>query len=301
MSIIKFKARKNIYSSKQICRYVLTDKGQIEHPFALPILLQNINRLELDTIHRDFLDNHKHAKKRKNGNALLHEIVTLHKDDVGNNKITLEMSQDIMETYIRMRGAEKALVIGKSHNNGQHYHFIIGNNEYRSAKSLRMSHNQMKDLLRRFELWHKAKYPMLTKSIVHTTPEREQNRNKSRDIASENRNNRREKEYAMKMRTPGKKSHKELAFEMTETLLQRASNFSQLVGYIKQIKDLGVYTYRGKIRGILYQERKYTFSTLGISKERLLPLERHKKRLKELQLIKEMHKKTREKSQDLER
>lgn len=70
MAIIKFKTRKNIYTAKQLCRYVLTDRGRMEHPFASPIVLQNINRLELDTMHRDFLDNYnEYANKRINGNA----------------------------------------------------------------------------------------------------------------------------------------------------------------------------------------------------------------------------------------
>ena len=95
------------------------------------------------------------------------------------------------------------------------------------------------------------------------------------------------------MRT-GKKTQKEIAFEITEKLLQKVRNFSELSSYIKQTKGLELYTYRGKIRGVLYQNRKYRFSTLGITKERLLPLKRHQQRLEQLQLIKEMHQKTRE-------
>ena len=301
MAIIKFKTRKNIYSAKQLTRYVLTDKGRIEHPFATPVLLQNINRLELDTMHRDFLDNYNgFANKRTNGNALLHEIVALHKDDVANNEISPEMLQEMMVKYIELRGAKNALVIAKSHDN-QHIHFMLGNNEYRSSKTLRMSHEQMKDLLREFELWHRERFPQLTKSIIHTTPEREKNRQKSRDIARENRNTRREKEYSLTRRTPGKKSQKALVAEMVDMVLQKVRNFSELAHSIKQTKDLQIYTYRGKIRGVLYQERKYRFSTLGIAKERLLPLERHQERLEELQLIKEMHQKSRNHQLELAR
>ena len=72
--IIKFKTRKNIYSAKQLVRYILTDKGNIQHPFEAPIVLQNINRLELNTLHKDFLDNYKHQNKRKGSTALYHEI-----------------------------------------------------------------------------------------------------------------------------------------------------------------------------------------------------------------------------------
>lgn len=292
MAIIKFKTRKNIYSSKQLCRYVLTDRGRIKNPFEAPIFLQNVNRLELDTMHRDFLDNYKeYDKKRANGNALLHEIVAISKEDRAH--ITPEILQDMMYKYIELRGAENALVIAKSHDN-QHIHFMISNNELRSSKTLRMSHEQMKNLLFEFEAWHRAKYPILSHSLVHTIKERKMRR----DIASENRNNRREKEYALKMRTPGKKLNKELACEMVDVLLQKVRNFKELATYIKQTKELEVYSYRDKVRGVLYQSRKYRFSTLGITKERLLPLERHQKRLEELQLIKEMHQKTRDQSME---
>lgn len=292
MAIIKFKARKNIYSAKQLTKYVLTDKGRIKHPFASPIVLQNINRLELKTMHKDFLDNYTYQAKRKGGNALLHEIVAISKND--REHITTEMLQDMMHKYIEMRGAKNALVIAKSHDN-QHIHFMISNNELRSSKTLRMSHEKMKTLLFEFETWHRAKYSQLKNSLVHTLKERQM----SRDIASENRNNRREKEYALKKRTSSKKLQKELASEMVDVLLQKVHNFKELAKYIKQKNELEIYTYRGEIRGILYQNRKYRFSTLGISKERLIPLERHQERLEELQLIKEMHKKTRE--QQMER
>ena len=79
--IHKFKTRKNIYSAKQLVNYILTDKGKILNPFEAPLVLQNINRLELDTIHKDFLENHTYANKRSNGNALLHEIVAISKEE----------------------------------------------------------------------------------------------------------------------------------------------------------------------------------------------------------------------------
>ncbi len=291
--IIKFKARKNksIYSSKQLVSYILLDKGKIEHPFAKPIVLQNINRLELDTIHKDFLENHKYQTKRKDGNAILHEIIAISKED--KTHITIEILQDMMYKYIDLRGAQNALVLAKSHEN--HIHFMIGNNELRSSKSLRMSHEKMKKLLRDFELWHKKKYPQLEHSLVHTVKERKL----KRDIAQENRNNRREKEYAMKMRTGGKMTQKEVIAEMVNELLQRAGNFEQLVKHIEQTKGLEIYSYRGKIRGILFQNRKWRFSTLNVSKDRLSQLEKVQSRLKQLSLIREMHKATREK--ELER
>ena len=93
--IIKFKSRKNIYSAKQLVRYILTDKGKIANPLAGPIVLQNINRLDVDTMHRDFLDNYKYLPQRKNGIAFYHTIIGIAKEDAP--LVTKAMLQDIPE------------------------------------------------------------------------------------------------------------------------------------------------------------------------------------------------------------
>ena len=299
MAILKFKTRKNIYSSKQLARYVLTDQGRIEHPFAEPILMQNIHHFQLETIHRSFLENYKqYAKKRKGGNALLHEIIAISKKDT---EITPEMLKEMMQKYAELRGLHNAVYIMKSHNN-QHIHVMILNNEYKSFKTLRMSHIKMKTLLREFELWHRQRFPHLLKnSIVHTTPERMKAIGNKRDIAQENRNTRREKEYSLKQRIGNKPTQKEQVSELVNELLDKANSFTDLVAFIRETKELDIYTYRGKLRGVMYHSRKFTFRNLQISKERLMILERHQQRLDELKLIKEMHQKTRERLQGLER
>ena len=167
--IIKFKSRKNIYSAKQLVNYILTDKGRIKNPFEAPIILQNINRLDLKTMHKDFLENYKYLSKRKNGVAFYHTILAISKKD--KEKITKPMLKDLMEKYIEFRGLQNALVIAKSHEN-QHIHLMISANNLRSKERLRMSHQQMKKLLNDFESYHISKYPQLENSIVHTIKKR---------------------------------------------------------------------------------------------------------------------------------
>jgi len=292
--IIKFKTRKNIYSAKQLVSYILTDKGKIQNPFEAPIILQNINRLELQTMHKDFLDNYKYQPTRKGSTAMYHEILAISKND--REFVTKKMLQDMIENYIQFRGLQNSLVIAKSHDM-QHIHFMISSNELRSKKRLRMSHKEMKKLLLDFELWHKEKYPQLVNSIVHTVKKPQI----YRDIAKEDRNHRREKLYQMKMRNPSKISQKELVSQRVKLLMQEVGNFAQLKAFITQDDDLEIYSYRGKIRGVLYKERKYRFSTLQVTKEKLLQLSNHQKRLEELSLIKEMHKATRDKQMELGR
>lgn len=281
--IIKFKTRKSIYSAKQLVRYLLTDKGKIKHPFEDPIVLQNINRLDLATIHKDFLENYKFLPKRKGSTAFYHEILAISKDD--KNVITKEMLQDLMHKYIELRGLKNAIVLGKSHEN-QHIHLMISGNELRSKKRLRMSQKEMKNLLIDFEKYHLDKYPEIENSTVHTNKQRQKNR----DITKENKNRRNEKEYQLKLRLSNTKTQKETVAEMVQKLMENVTNFNQFTKEINTIGSLKIYTYRSKIKGILYNNRKYRFSTLKIEKEKIIQLEKIQNRLEKLALIEETHK-----------
>ncbi|QMU65545.1 MAG: hypothetical protein GKR88_15470 [Flavobacteriaceae bacterium] len=286
--IIKFKTRKNIYSSKQIVRYVLEiDKKGIDKAFDAPVLMRNIDHLEIEKIHKSFLANHKYVKKRKNGVAIFHEIIAVHKKD---RTLTDVEIRDFMETYIRLRKAQNALTLAKSHDNGQHLHFVFSASEYKSSKALRMSKSQMENLLVDFESYHKERHPDLTFSIIHTkSPKRER-----RDIAEEQRNSRKEKEYQLKLRLgESRKTNKELVFEKVNALFDRVTSHDELIEKIQQEKDLQIYSYRSKLKGVILignSKTKYRFSTLGIDTNKILRLEKLQSRLEELKLVKEVYK-----------
>lgn len=292
--IVKFKTRKNIYSAKQLVNYILTDKGKIKNPFEAPIVLQNINRLELDTLHKDFLINYKYQPTRKGSTAFYHEILAISKEDA--NVITKDMLQDLMNKYIELRGLKNAIVLAKSHHN-QHIHLMISGNELCNKKRLRMSQNQMKKLLIDFEKYHLKQYPEITHSTVHTNKEKQI----KRDIGKENSNRRKEKEYQLKLRLPNEKTQKEIVSEMVQKLMLNVKNFNQFTNEIKAIETLKIYTYRSKIKGVIYLNRKYRFSTLKIEKEKIIELEKNQKRLNQLSLIEETHQKQRNQKNELER
>ena len=267
--ILKLKTRKNIYSAKQLVNYLLSDKGKIKTPFDEFTHLQHINRLSLKTLHRDFLDNHKFQKKRKGSTALYHEILSIHKDDRAS--VTKPILKDLTKTYIKMRGAENALVLSRVHFEKHiHIHFMISSNEYASNKKLRMSKKQMKELLREFETYHQSRYPELSNSIVHLNKQERQRT----DYKKEEQNKRRENEYQMTLRTGEKPSQKQRVYEIVDRLFNSVSNFDDLVKAINQEKEIEIYSYRGKIKGVILKEngRKFRFSTLGFSKEKIQEL-----------------------------
>jgi hypothetical protein len=291
--IHKFKTRKNIYSAKQLVNYILTDKGKILNPFEAPLVLQNINRLELGKLHVDFLDNYKYQPKRKGSTAFYHEIIAISKAD--SDVISKSMLQAMMYKYIELRGLQNAIVLAKSHED--HIHFMISGNELCSKTRLRMSQDQMKTLLRDFEEYHLKTYPEIIHSTIHTNKEKETSRN----IQKENSNHRKEKEYQLKLRLPNVKTQKETVAEMVQNIMKNIDNFSQFTKQIKAIETLKIYTYRSKIKGVLYQNRKYRFSTLNIAKDKILQLEKIQSRLNKLSLIEEMHNKQRNQKIELER
>ena len=83
--------------------------------------------------------------------------------------------------------------------------------------------------------------------------------------------------------------------------MEKVANFNQFTKEIKTIENLKIYTYRSKIKGVRYQNRKYRFSTLKISKDKIIQLEKIQDRLNQLSLIEETHKKQRNQNMEFER
>lgn len=285
--IIKLKSRRDIYSAKQLLRYVLTDKGRIAEPFSKPMLLQNVSTLHFETMHRDFLANHKYLSKRKGGLALYHEIISLHPES--KKHVTDAILMDLMQTYVQLRkGASRAIVVAKAHTHTDHphIHFMISANEFRSAKRLRMSRKEMKQLLINFELAYLKKYPQLERSAVHTIDRAPM---VQRDIANEDGKRRADKEQHMKQRLkPGTLTKKQQVYQWVSALLSPNTSEEELIKRLRASQDLEVYSYRNKVVGCIALGKKWRFKTLGISPEKQRPLSRYQERLKELSLIREM-------------
>lgn len=296
--IIKFKTRKNIYTAKQLVGYLLTDKGKIEEPFSGVTFLQNITRVDPETMHRDFTDNFKFQPKRKLATALYHEVLSIHPKD--ERHVTEDMIRDMMRVYVKMRGAENALVLGKYHSSEahKHIHFMLSGGDYKSKKRLRMSKARMKKLLKEFERYHQKTYPELKHSIIHLKEKVRSQSISENPFVKEDKSTRKEKEYQVKRRYEkegkGRMTQKEKVTEKVNKLLNGSPSFTVLVERIFAAKDLQMYTYRGKIKGVIFtnekgKSRKYRFETLGIEVEKIRSLETVKSRLAELDLIKETY------------
>jgi len=82
------------------------------------------------SIKREFFENSKLIKKRKNGVYLYHEIISLDKGENISLNRQAEILNDLTKRYIESR-SPNALVFGKIHFDKQnvHFHLLISANE----------------------------------------------------------------------------------------------------------------------------------------------------------------------------
>jgi len=285
--IIKLKTRVNIYSSKQLVRYLIRyDKVGNEKCFDRTTFLQNIDYLEPDRIHKSFVQNYHFQKRKASNIALRHEVISIHPED--KKYVTVSMINRLRDTYIQVRGLQNCVLLAQAHfeKKNVHIHFMISANEFRSNKKVAIGHNKLRDMLKEFERYYIKEFPMLERSLVHTKKEKQ----KYRDRAKMDQNTRREVEGYMKQRMPeGKKTSKEKAFKIIDKLFTESKNLEVLVSKIRAEKEIEIYTYRNVIKGVLFEGRKYRFRTLGIEPERVQRLKEAQSRLRDLELLREMH------------
>ena len=248
----------------RLVKYVLSEKSRKYPEMGEPFMVVNhIRSLEDEGITNAFSANDDFRKKRKNGVAMYHEILSWHEDDTAN--LTMESLEDMAREYVRIRG-ENALCVAAPHFDRSHWHihFLFSGTEYKSDKTLRMDNKRFEDIRRGIEEYQLEKYPELTHSIVHTNKPKRERKN---SIVSD-KNTRKENEYQAKRRSK-KQLDKEHISKVVAQNLERSKKEKQFFAQLEKEENLRLYTYRGKITGIIFNKRKYRFSTLGIDKVKL--------------------------------
>lgn len=162
--IIKSRTRKSP-SYKQAINYILAKR----RPNNDWIYLHNIDAGIEDTqeIVSEFSVNNTYRKKRKNGIAMYHEILSfsnLDKKFISQNSWVLE---DLTIEYIYKR-APHALVFACPHydTNHPHVHIIISANKFHCAKTNRISQKQFARIKSHMERVMLKRYPQLEKSHI---------------------------------------------------------------------------------------------------------------------------------------
>lgn len=210
---------------------------------------------------KEFLQNHKHLKKRKNTNSLFHEVISI-KYQQGYTKEELkEILKDLTEQYIKAR-ANNCLVYAVIHeqHNQIHSHLMISSNEIENIKTHYFSKHQYKqiqDLTRKYAY---EKYPRLEREETKEKlkeQSRQSSKRKSKTVDSE---------IHLKKRT-GLQTDKEKLRARLKTIFELAKNQDELLKYLR-LEKLELYQ-RGQTFGILDQDtnKKYRIKTLDLENE----------------------------------
>ncbi len=273
------------YRIKSLVKYILLDgKEEISadfNPYEPFLILNHIKTLDIENIHKEFLTNDLYRKKRKKGVCFYHEVLAIAPED--EKHVTDSMLEDLAKQYINIRGAQNALVLAKAHKekSHRHIHVLISGTKYKSDETLRLDDENFKRVRLEMETYQKKVYPQLSHSLVYLDKEK-QRRNKKRT----DKNKRAENELQLKLRignrTPTKK---ELLYNRISEILKASKSPKEFLLTIKSKPDLELYEYRGKVTGIIYENRKFRFSTIGIDKNQLQKLREQYLRVKQLREI----------------
>jgi len=180
--IIKSMPRKTRTFS-QLYRYMRNGSSQ-SSPYDF--FSQNLYSNDGKDIVAEFLKNSHLLRARKNGNYLLHEIISITKS----KQLTLEQEKqrlfDIVRTYANQR-CKNNLVVGYLHDdkeNNVHYHLMLSSNEYGSQKNLRLTKFEFDKAKRELENYVIKTYPELEQDII-INASREQKKNRQSNKAGE--------------------------------------------------------------------------------------------------------------------
>lgn len=239
---------------KKLLEYIDSDKGRGRGATGI---YHNITVPTLENAQHEFLENDRYRQKRKSGVVIYHEILSFHEND--SQFLSPEILEDISRKYIALRG-ENALCFSKPHVNDKHFHihFMFSGTECFSSKTLRLDNKKLRRVKRDIEKYQMERYPELTSSIVYHN-ERQKAEKKS------------DREYQLKKRT-GKESDKDFLITELTTLFNKCTGFDSFVELVRS-NGFICYEYRNKIKGVIYNGRKFRFSTLGFDKERFLALQ----------------------------
>ncbi len=203
-----------------------------------------------DAILAEFLDNYRHLRQRKNGNALYHEILSFSPED--RPHLTPAILEDLTRHYIQLRCPD-ALVYARAHldTDHPHVHLLISANNLGAVRPHRLSRTAFGRAKQELEQYQKKHYPQIRHSLAQTNAKSPPER-------------RSESELNRRLARGGRHSRKaQIRQLMQETLVVSDSVSS----FATQIRLLGFDLYRrGNTVGVVDQaaNRRYRLRTLGL-------------------------------------
>jgi hypothetical protein len=249
-------ARKNP-SFDQLVGYMEKDDGD-------RVLFHNFfghDRIRREEIVREFVDNARTLPKRRNGNALYHEILSFSAGHSVGRDDARRILSDIGYEYLKLR-APGQLAYGTLHRDTDHLHLhlCISSNGLGETKRVRLSKAAFAEIQKTIENLVRERYPELNQERVYTR-DRKAERVKTAS-----------REQAYKERT-GAASKKECIAGMVHGLFEYANSRNELDRLLAK-EGFRIYV-RGKTVGLEGSDgRKHRLKTLGLDLHYSAALER---------------------------
>ena len=246
--IIKSMSRKEP-SFDQLASYMSSEKSDDDYD-----LYVNCFSRSHDALVEEFLTNSELLSKRKNGNYLYHEIVSILLKEGIDQKQAKHDLRDIAERYIEAR-CPRNMVYGclhEDHDHNLHYHLMISANERGERKRTRLTQKQFDTAKRDLESHVLEHYPHLEQpEIINALSDSEKMSVKAGEV--------KRRMGAMPIRD-----------EIKKTIQDAMAQNETMNDFVFHLSERGYQFYtRGKNFGVEVQNedgksKKYRFSTLGI-------------------------------------
>ena len=243
--IIKSMARKTA-SFGQLTNYM--EDGANNRNLKHGVFYKNIYARQRAGITKEFRENSDNLKKRKNGNYLYHEVISITRS----KDVSLDKQKEILHTlvsdYVELR-AKNNLVYGRLHDDKKdnlHFHLMISSNEIGNNTRHRLDKKTYGNIQKQIEKHVLNNYPELAQKIIYNQNKQEKTRNK---------------EYELKKRT-GQKTTRDTVKDNLTTIFSSSCDKHEL---FTKLSENGFELYvRGNTPGVKKDGKKYRLKTLGL-------------------------------------
>jgi uncharacterized protein YeeX (DUF496 family) len=256
--IIKSMSRKHP-SFAQLIDYIEGESKLKSRRFSIH---HNTYSRHKEDLKREFEDNARHLRQRKNGVYLYHEVLSITRSHTLTDEEQKTILKQIVESYLAARGKRNlAYAVLHEDTDNLHFHIVMSANEVGAIERKRLSKVQFADIQTQLEAWVLREYPALEqKAVFHknqTMAQRAEREAKRQHLS--------DKGEQMKRR--GAKTDKR--DQVQERLADIFSTATDPRHFAELMERAGFTLYtRGKTHGITDREgNKYRLARLGLTQE----------------------------------
>lgn len=207
---------------------------------------------DLEQVRHHFEQLAAQLPKRKNGNKLYHEILSIPRREGLDLARQQRALYALCQEYIKHRAPDHA-VFGQLHLEGHHLHahLVISPSSLDApTKRVRIAKGKYNEIQKELEGWMMAMFPELEQAPVYTKDAPRRHRPE------------REQQYELRTGKASKKAQLRLALEH---LLSQAESPEAFAALLERY-GLSLYL-RGDVPGIVAAKRRYRLSTLGLAEQ----------------------------------